>query len=274
MEHSFMSPRFRSRVVLAMAAACVLAVAPLPVLAQAAGAPSGRVTTPLTAEAASVKKLLEERFPGAQVKHIAKTNVLGLYEAMFDDQLVYTDAKVTYLLVGAIYDVKSKVNLTEQQSRKLNRVAWSELPLNLAIKKVKGDGSRKLAVFSDADCPFCARLEENLKRIDNVTIYTFLYPIDQLHPDAARKSRLIWCAPDRAKAWDDFFAKGTLPDNAGDCENPVAATQAIGSKFRVSATPTLVFADGTVVPGAIPVENMEAELTRAEAEAKKLAATK
>jgi thiol:disulfide interchange protein DsbC len=274
MEHPFMSPLFPSRTVLAIAAALLLA-APLTAPAQSAGAASGRVSAPLTAEATTVKKLLEERFPGAQVKHIAKTNILGgLYEAMFDDQLVYTDAKVTYLVVGAIYDIKSKVNLTEQQARKLNRVAWNELPLNLAIKKVKGDGSRRLAVFSDADCPFCARLEENLKKIDNVTVYTFLYPIDQLHPDAARKSRLIWCAPDRVKAWDDFFAKGSLPDNAGDCENPVAATQALGSKFRVSATPTLIFADGTVVPGAIPVENMEAELTRAEAEAKKLAATK
>ena len=106
--------------------------------------------------------------------------------------------------------------------RELNRVAFSSLPLDLAIKKVKGNGERKLAVFSDADCPFCARLENELKGIDNVTIYTFLYPIDQLHPDAARKSRMIWCAPDKTKAWDEFFVSGKLPDNTGDCRNPVA----------------------------------------------------
>ena len=140
--------------------------------------------------------------------------------------------------------------------------------------KVKGDGSRKLAVFSDADCPFCARLEESLKDVNNVTIYTFLYPIDQLHPDAARKSRLIWCSPDKVKAWDEFFANGALPDNSGDCDNPVAATAVLGQKLRVSATPTLVFADGSVVPGALPAANLESELQRAEADAKKSAAAK
>jgi thiol:disulfide interchange protein DsbC len=227
-----------------------------------------------TADALAVKKLLEERFPGAQIKHIAKTPYLGLYEAMFDDQMVYTDAKVSYVFVGSIYDAKSKTNLTEAQTRKLNRIAWAELPLDLAIKKVKGNGTRKLAVFSDADCPFCARLEESLKSIDNVTIYTFLYPIDQLHPDAARKSRLIWCSDDKVKSWDEFFAAGKLPSNAGDCDTPIAATQALGQKLRVSATPTLVFADGSIIAGAIPAANLESELNKADAEAKKLAVGK
>jgi thiol:disulfide interchange protein DsbC len=227
-----------------------------------------------TPDAVAVKKILEERFPGGQVKYIAKSPYFGLYEAMFDDTMMYVDPKVNFVFVGNIYDAKSKTNLTEKKSRELNRIAWNELPLNLAIKKVKGDGSRKLAVFSDADCPFCARLEEALKDVNNVTIYTFLYPIDQLHPDAARKSKLIWCAPDKVKAWDEFFANGALPDNPGNCENPVAATAALGQKLRVSATPTLVFADGSVVPGALPAANLETELQRAETEAKKLAQAK
>ena len=114
--------------------------------------------------------------------------------------------------------------------RKLNRIDLASLPLELAIKKVKGKGERRLIVFSDADCPFCARLEDEMKDVDNVTIYTFLFPIDQLHPDAARKSRMIWCAADRVKAWDDFFESGKLPDNKGECYNPVAATQALGAE--------------------------------------------
>ena len=226
---------------------------------------------PITPDAMAVKKLLEERFPGGQVKYIARSPYFGLYEAMFEDQMMYTDAKVSYVFVGNVFDARNKINLTERKAREINRVAFNELPLNLAIKKVKGDGSRKLAVFSDADCPFCARLEESLKDVNNVTIYTFLYPIDQLHPDAARKSRLIWCSPDKVKAWDDFFVSGALPDNPGNCDNPVAATAALGQKLRVSATPTLVFADGTVVPGALPAANLEQELQRAEADAKKLA---
>ena len=119
-----------------------------------------------------------------------------------------------------VYDAATKKNLTEAHLRELNRVAFDSLPLDLAFKRVKGNGERKLAIFSDADCPFCARLEKELKGVDNVTIYTFLFPIDQLHPDAARKSRMIWCSPDKVKAWDEFFASGELPDNKGDCDNP------------------------------------------------------
>jgi thiol:disulfide interchange protein DsbC len=197
-----------------------------------------------------------------------------LYEVQFDEQIVYTDAKVTYVLVGSIYEAATKKNLTEAKQREYSRVAFDSLPLNLAFKKVKGNGQRKIAVFSDPDCPFCARLEQELKGIDNVTIYTFLYPIDQLHPDAARKSKLIWCAPDKVKAWDAFFESGALPKNSGDCDNPVAATNALGQKLRVTATPTLVFADGSVVPGALPAQRLEAEIVQGEAEAARLAAAK
>jgi thiol:disulfide interchange protein DsbC len=262
-----------------LAAAALAAAIALPAAAQSAPpkAPASRPAAAMsapTADAVAVKKLVEERFPGVQVRYIAKAPFLGLYEAMFDDQMIYVDPKAAYIFVGNVYDTKTKVNLTERKARELNRVAWSGLPLHLAIRKVKGNGSRKLAVFSDADCPFCQRLEETLKGIDDVTIYTFLYPIDQLHPDAARKSKLIWCAPDKAKAWDDFFVSGALPSNSGDCDNPIAATQTLGQKLRVTATPTLVFADGTIVPGAIPAQSLEAELVRAEAEAKRLAAAK
>ena len=231
-------------------------------------------SAPITAEAAGVKKLLEQRFPGAQIRGIAKAPFLGLYEVMFDDRIVYTDAKARYVLVGAVYDTESKVNLTEERQRKQNRVDVAALPLDLAIKKVKGNGERKLIVFSDPDCPFCARLERTLKEIDNTTVYTFLFPIDQLHPDAARKARLIWCAPDRQKAWDTHFDSGSLPDNAGECANPVARTQALGASLKINATPTLIFADGSIVPGALPAERLENEFAKADAEVEKMAATK
>jgi len=270
MHPTFLAPL--ATAALALAIALPVAAQSAPAAASAAKAATGMPAP--TADATAVKKLIEERFPGVQIRYIAKAPFLGLYEAMFDDQMVYVDPKAAYVFVGNVYDTKTKVNLTERKARELNRIAWSDLPLNLAIKKVKGSGARKLAVFSDADCPFCQRLEETLKGVNDVTIYTFLYPIDQLHPDAARKSRIIWCAPDKVKAWDDYFASGTLPTNNGDCDTPIAATQALGQKLRVTATPTMVFADGTIVPGAIPAQGLEAELARAEAEAKRLAEAK
>ena len=228
----------------------------------------------LNAEAAVVKKGMEQKFPGMEIRQVTKTNYGGLYEVVLPDQIVYTDAKTNFVLIGQLFDTAAKQNVTEARLRDLNRVPWESLPLQLALKKVKGTGERKLAVFSDADCPFCAKLEQELKAIDNVTIYTFLYPIDQLHPDAARKSKMIWCAPDKQRAWDDFFVSGKLPDNKGDCGDPVAATAALGQKMNVTATPTLVFADGSVVPGALPAQRLEAQFLKAEADLKKVSAKK
>jgi thiol:disulfide interchange protein DsbC len=260
-------PRTLARLALCASLAALALAAPLWAQAPAA-------TPALTGEAAKVKKLLEEKFEGVTVGSVTKSPYFGLYEVMFDDQIVYTDAKVSHVVVGSIYDANTKKNVTEARKRQLARVSFDSLPLELAIKKVKGNGARKLAIFSDADCPFCARLEKELQNVDNVTLYTFLYPIDQLHPDAARKSRIIWCAPDRLKAWDEFFVSGTLPANNGDCDTPLAATNALGQKLKVNATPTLVFADGSVVPGALPAARLEAEFKQAEAAMAKPVAAK
>ena len=224
-----------------------------------------------TGEAATVKRTLEQKFPGAEVRYVAKSPFSGLYEALLGDQMVYTDAKANQILVGSIFDVATKQNLTDAKVRKLNRIAVDKLPMDLAFVKVKGNGARKLIVFSDADCPFCHRLETEMKGLDNVTIYTFLFPIDQLHPDAARKSKQIWCAPDKVKAWDEFFASGKLPDNKGECGDPVDKTQALGNSLKINATPTLIFADGSMIPGALSLAQIEKELTSADAEMKKLA---
>src|SRR5271169_1750638 len=200
-------------------AACCLALPP-PVSAadavKASAANDASANDAGAKETAAVKAQLVLKFPGAELSNVAKSPYFGLYEALLDDRLVYTDAKVTFVMVGAIFDANTKQNLTDARLRQINHVSWDSLPLDLAFKRVKGNGTRRLAIFSDADCPYCKRIESEIKQLDDVTIYTFLFPVDQLHPDAARKSTLIWCAPDRALAWDEFFSSGKLPDNDGE----------------------------------------------------------
>lgn len=249
----------------------LLIVAALVAVASPVSAQDAKADATVPKDVAAVKQALEAKFPGAPVTNVSKSPYFGLFEAQIDDRMVYTDGKVTYVFVGSVYDTATRTNLTEQRMKRLNRVAWDSLPLDLAIKKVKGDGSRKLAVFADADCPYCKRLESEMKGLDNVTIYTFLFPIDQLHPDSAHKSAMIWCAPDKTKAWDDWFASGKLPDNQGDCATPIAQTALLGQKYHISATPTLVFADGSITPGAIPLDEIEVEMKQAAAEVKKSA---
>jgi thiol:disulfide interchange protein DsbC len=216
------------------------------------------------ADEAAIKKTLLEKFPGAAIASIAKTPYSGLYEVLIDGQIVYVDENAKYLLVGSVVDLKTQQNLTNERLEKLNAVRFDSLPFADAIKTVKGNGKRKLAIFSDPDCPYCRKLEQELTKVNNVTIYTFLYPIVSLHPEANANAKAIWCAPDRNKAWDDAMLRGVMPKNNGSCKNPVESNIALGNKYRVSGTPTLIFENGVRVPGMVPADKLNELLDAAD----------
>ncbi len=204
-----------------------------------------------------IRKALGQQFPGAQIGSVTKTPYSGLFEVYLDGQLVYIDAKAQYVFAGDVIDLKNRANLTQARLNQLQAVKWDTLPLGNALKTVKGKGERKLVVFSDVDCPYCRKFEAELAKVDNITVYTFLYPIEGLHPKAVQISKQIWCAPDRNKAWDDYTTKDIVPKNDGKCANPVDDTIALGSKLKVSGTPTLIFANGQRVPGMVPAAQLE-----------------
>jgi len=209
------------------------------------------------ADEAAIRKNMKAKFPEATVKSVTKTPYAGLYEVFMEGQLVYTDENANYLFIGNVIDVKKQRNLTEARVAKLTEVKFDTLPLNLAIKTVKGDGKRKIAVFADPDCPFCKKFETELKSVKDITIYTFLFPIEGLHSGSTEKAKAIWCAPDRSKAWEEWIIQGIAPKNNGACDTPVAKVEALAKKLFVSGTPTVFFANGRRVPGAIPAAQIE-----------------
>jgi thiol:disulfide interchange protein DsbC len=209
------------------------------------------------ANEAAVRKAFAAKFPKAQVQSVTKLPYLNLYEIVVEGEVLYADEKFEYVIDGSIISTKNMTNLTEQRKRKLTAIAFDELPLDLAFKRVKGSGERKMAVFSDPDCPFCRRVENDLAKLDNVTIYMFLYPIESLHPKAPDVSRRIWCSPDKIKAWDDYMQRGVQPGGDGECANPVDRIVEFGRKKGINGTPTLIFANGDRVPGAISAPQIE-----------------
>lgn len=223
-------------------------------------------TTWAYADANQVKARIQEKVPrlSAQVVSIVPAHILGLYEIYTEDrQVMYTDENVTYIFVGDLLEAKTLKNITEARAKVLGAVSLDKLPLNMALKRVKGDGKRKLVIFSDVDCPYCRRLENELKSVDNVTIYTFIYPIAALHDKATERSRQIWCSADPAKAWDDYMSRNVLPpaEAKSQCDMKALETaQELGKKYRFNGTPTIIFANGEVVGGLIPARDIETRL--------------
>jgi thiol:disulfide interchange protein DsbC len=214
------------------------------------------------ADEASLKKTLQQIFPGEKIESLKKTPYLGLYEAVVGGELFYTDEKGTYLFLGHVIDPQTRQSLTSerlQQIKEARRISLASLPLDSAIKAVKGNGKRKLVVFSDPNCPYCKRLEKELANISDVTIYTLLYPVlNGSMPTATA----IWCSPDRLKAWDDFMLRGVAPTEK-TCDTPIETLLEAGKKNGINGTPTLIFADGSVVPGMIAADTIEKKLSSA-----------
>ena len=209
----------------------------------------------------TIKKLIEPRLgEGAKIESVRETPYSGLYEIHVGGEILYTDKTATYLFSGHIYNVKTSTDLTRERIDELNKIKFSDLPLDKAVKLVKGDGKRVIAVFEDPNCGYCKRFRQNtLKAMDNITVYTFIYNI--LADDSAVKSKNIWCAPDRNKAWDDWMVAGkAAPAAPASCATPNDDVLALGHKLHITGTPSIFFADGSRVPGAIDAPALEAKL--------------
>ena len=213
------------------------------------------------ADEAVVKKNFESKF-GAKAESVTKSGYLGLYEIYADGQILYSDEKGTAFIIGPLIDGKTMKNVTQERMNKLTAIKWSDLPLERAVKQVRGDGKRVLATFEDPNCGYCKRLAKDLQKLDNVTIYTFLLPI--LSPDSLEKSKAIWCAADRAKAWTDWMVDGKAPGGKTDCDTTaITKNQEFGRKLNINGTPTLFFASGERLPGAVPLQQIEEKLAQA-----------
>ena len=215
----------------------------------------------VAAQEATIRKNLAERIPQLQaIDEVSKSPMAGLYEVRVNGtEIYYTDAEANFLFQGSLIDTKQRRNLTEERVDKLTAINFEALPFKDAFTIVRGNGKRRLAVFQDPNCGYCKRFERDLQKLNHVTIHMFLYPI--LSADSNEKSKNIWCAKDRVKAWQDWMVRDQTPAAANCDASAIGRNIDIGRKFKITGTPTLVFADGSRVPGAISVAEVEKHLS-------------
>ncbi len=215
-----------------------------------------------SAQESTIRKTLAERIPQLEkIDEVRSTPMAGLYEVRVGTDVFYTDAKGNFLIQGELIDTKARRNLTEDRIAKLSAVDFSALPLKDAFVTVRGNGKRQMVVFADPNCGYCKRFERDLQKVNNVTVHTFLYPI--LSPDSAEKSRNIWCAKDRTTSWDDWMLRDKNPTDASCDTAALQRNLAFGKKYKITGTPTVIFADGSRVPGAIGAPDLEKRLASA-----------
>jgi len=206
-----------------------------------------------------IKAELQKQFGSKiQIKSISPSPIPGIFEVVANSSIIYVDASAKFLIQGSITDLKTGANLTDAREDEINRIQFSDLPLQDAVKFVRGDGLRKMAVFADPNCGYCKTLEKTFQNMENITVYTFITPI--LSPDSTQKSKAIWCSSDPSKTWVAFMTMQTPVPSKTDCANPLDRNIALGKKLGISGTPAIFFADGSRIPGAASKDDLEKKL--------------
>lgn len=215
---------------------------------------TGVTSDDVTTEA--VKKRFSEAFGNMPVDDVRRVP-FGLFEVRIGDGLVYTDESVTFVFDGHLIDVQTRQDLTQARLEELARVDFDALPQELAIVQVRGDGTRKMAIFEDPNCGFCKQMRRSMEEIEDLTVYTYMLPI--LSQDSRDKVQNVWCADDPSQAWDAWMLQNQVPP-AKQCDAPIDELIALARELGVQGTPATFFADGSRVPGAIGKEEIEKRL--------------
>ena len=206
------------------------------------------------ADVNTVKQNLAKNYPSWEIKNIQSTEMKGIYSAELEGQVIYLNDDAQHIIAGSMYRLADQKNLTRDLSLKMNMVDWKKLPLNDALKTVRGTGARQLAIFSDPNCPYCKQLEVELKKLDNVTIYTFILPFKA---QSIAPSKQVFCEANPVLAWENLIAKGIQPSSKKACNNPIERNLALAKSLKINGTPNIIFSNGLNMPGAYPAEELE-----------------
>ncbi|MDX2193709.1 MAG: DsbC family protein [Gemmatimonadales bacterium] len=209
------------------------------------------------AQQGEIRRGFARKFPQLTVESVRPLGVLGLWEVVASGEIYYVDPALTHVVVGEVVALENMRSLTRERKREISAIPWDSLPHELAFTRVKGKGTRHMAVFTDPDCPYCRRLEQELLQVDDVTLHIFLFPIPSLHPAAPDVAKRVWCSADRVRAWDDYMLRQVRPTATNACDTPVDRIAAYAERKGITGTPTLVFANGERVPGVAPARQLE-----------------
>jgi len=202
----------------------------------------------------TVKANLAKNSPELKIENLQTTEMKGIYSASLEGQIVYLNEDAQHLIAGTMLRVADKKNLTRELVLKQNSIDWKKLPLQDALKSVQGTGKRQIAVFSDPNCPYCKQLEAELKKLPDVTIYTFVLP---LKSQSIKPSKQVFCEKNPAQAWEDLIGKGLQPQSTKSCNNPVERNIALAKSLNIQGTPAIIFSNGLKLMGAYPADQIE-----------------
>lgn len=235
----------------------------------AAASLHGALAAP-TLEEANLMATLKKAYPATNFTSVTASEVPGIYEVWMGPNVAFISPKnPRFFIMGRLLDAQTATDLTGPKLARAQHSArgvadtvdspdrpidTSKLPLQDALKVVHGSGARTIYSFSDPACSFCRRLEPELAKLQDITIYTFVLPFQ-----GRQLPQGVLCSADPVKSWQSVMLNGdtTGLNGQADCASPLDRNVALARQLGVNGTPTIFYADGTRTTGYVPLSEID-----------------
>jgi thiol:disulfide interchange protein DsbC len=213
-------------------------------------------------EAATVKAAVAKALPEVKIDSVAPAPISGLYEVMVGGQIIYVTGDGRYFVDGRIVDLKTREDLTEPRMAAVRKAAVEAMGEDQMIIFGNPKADHTVTVFTDIDCPYCAKLHSQIKQYEDegIRVRYMLYPRAGAKSPSYNEAVSVWCSDDRQQALTDAKAGKTIPSK--NCDNPVDKHLALGHKVGVSGTPAIMLESGEMVPGYVEPKRLAQMIAR------------
>lgn len=225
----------------------------------------------ITAQAEDDYGVVEERIrslaPQAETIAISETPIDGVLMVQVMGEIVYATADGKYLIQGRLVDMETREDLTESAKAEQRQKIIADIDPSKQITFAPDNPRYDLMVFTDIDCGYCRKLHQQIAEYNEqgIAIHYLAFPRAGIGSKSYEKAVSVWCAQDPQQAIT-LAKQGSDPDPA-QCDNPVAEQYQLGQALGVTGTPSLVMADGRMLPGYVPPEQLRQRLDQMNAEA-------
>ncbi|WP_376692672.1 DsbC family protein [Wenzhouxiangella sp. EGI_FJ10409] len=216
---------------------------------------------PVTAaDESAIEERVRSLVPEIETLSIAETPVPGMMEVQLNNEILYMSEDGRYLVQGRMIDLETQTDLTDSAKAVLRREKLADLDESQMVSFGPEDAEYELMVFTDTDCGYCRRLHEQIDEYidEGIRINYLAFPRAGAGSETFDTMVSVWCADDRQSAMNTAKA-GQQPPQA-KCDNPVEEHYRLGKSLGVTGTPSMMTANGDMIPGYVPPQQLRQRL--------------
>jgi thiol:disulfide interchange protein DsbC len=212
------------------------------------------------AAAPDTRAAIAKKFPGVKADDVKPSPIPGMYEVSIGADTAYVSADAKYVISGDLYEIDSRINLTEAGRATARSKALAKLDERDMIVFAPQTTKYTITVFTDVECGFCRKLHSEIAELNKlgVRVRYAAYPRQGPGTDDWHKMEAVWCAKDRKAAITQ--AKQGQEIKSAPCTAPVESQYQLGEELGIRGTPAIFTPSGDYIGGYLPPAKLVQQL--------------